>query len=588
MPPDDSLPDPALSEEAVLPEATPEEAVLPHAPVLPGQLTIPALLATRRRLDGAVQAFVSDDEEITFAELDDASRTLAGRLVGAGVTKGSRVGLVMPNGIGWATAALAVMRVGAVLVPLSTLLRPPELLAQLRAAAVTQLVVVPRLRGRDHLDELASAAPGLTEHARRGRPHPDLPSLRWIWTSDEWTSDELPAGAAPAPLVEALVEALGRAVRPADDLAVLFTSGSRDTPKGVLHTHGNGLRAVASSLDSRRIGRGERLYIPMPFFWTGGFGGGLLSALVAGATLLTEAVPEPARTLRFLERERVTLFRGWPDQAARLAAHPAFATTDLSTLRPASLGAVLPPAARPGPGARANLFGMTETFGPYCGSRLDTDLPAGKHGSCGRPFTGVEVRIADPETGTVLPPGTEGEILLRGPNVMRGIAGRHRADLFDADGFYPTADRGLLDADGYLWYRGRLDDMFKVRGATVYPMEVEAALRALPGVTDAYVTDVTAAQVTDVSTGPGAAGAAGAVGAREVAAVVVASSLDDPDELAEQARANLSSFKIPTRWLIVRDPHRVPRLASGKVDIDALRRLLVEEGTAGSLKARSR
>lgn len=576
MPPDETPPDPALPEEAVLPEATPEEAVLPDVSVLPGQLTIPALLATRRRLDGAVQAFVSDDEEITFAELDDASRTLAGRLVGAGVTKGSRVGLVMPNGIGWATAALAVMRVGAVLVPLSTLLRPPELLAQLRAAAVTQLVVVPRLRGRDYLDELASAAPGLTEHARRGRPHPDLPSLRWIWTSDE-----LPAGAAPAPLVEAL----GRAVRPADDLAVLFTSGSRGTPKGVLHTHGNGLRAVASSLDSRRIGRGERLYIPMPFFWTGGFGGGLLSALVAGATLLTEAVPEPARTLRFLERERVTLFRGWPDQAARLAAHPAFATTDLSTLRPASLAAVLPPAAQPGPGARANLFGMTETFGPYCGSRLDTDLPAGKHGSCGRPFPGVEVRIADPETGTVLPAGTEGEIRLRGPNVMRGIAGRHHADVFDADGFYPTADRGLLDADGYLWYRGRLDDMFKVRGATVYPMEVEAALRVLPGVTDAYVTDVTAAHVTDVSTGPGAAGVAGA---REVAAVVVTSSLDDPDELAEQARAHLSSFKIPTRWLIVRHPHRVPRLASGKVDIDALRRLLVEEGTAGSLKARSR
>ena len=109
----------------------------------------------------------------------------------------------------------------------------------------------------------------------------------------------------------------------------------------------------------------------MPFFWTGGLASGLLSALVAGATLLTEAVPEPERTLDLLERERATLFRGWPDQAARLASHPRFATADLSSLGPGSLAAVLPPAARPRPGARANLFGMTETFGPYCGARLD-------------------------------------------------------------------------------------------------------------------------------------------------------------------------------------------------------------------------
>ncbi|MBL7497192.1 acyl--CoA ligase [Frankia sp. CNm7] len=568
-------------------DTPPTAGTSPGAVVAPDEWTIPALLAARRRHDGAVQAFVSDDEAVTFAELDDASRALAARLVGAGVSKGSRLGLAMPNGIEWATLALAAMRVGAVLVPLSTLLRPPELLAQLRAAAVSHLVVVPELRGRDYLDELESVAPGLAGAARHGRGHAAAPSLRRIWLSDE-----LPDEPAPAPVVDGLE----RVVRPADDLVVLFTSGSRGAPKGVVHTHGGGLRAVASSLESRRIGRGERLYIPMPFFWTGGFGGGLLSALVAGATLLTEAVPEPARTLRFLERERVTLFRGWPDQAARLAAHPDFAATDLSALRPASLPAVLPAALRPAPGARANLFGMTETFGPYCGSPLDTDLPAGKRGSCGRPFDGVEVRVVDPDTGAALPPGAEGEIRLRGPNVMRGIDGRQRGEVFDADGFYPTADRGMLDADGYLWYRGRLDDMFKVSGATVYPMEVEAALRALPGVTDAYVTDLPAGAAarpagtptpgeTTATGGTGAAQGAGEV-TRAVAAVVVAGSLDDPDQLAEQARARLSSFKVPTRWLVLRDPHRVPRLASGKVDVNALRRLLVEEGVVSSRKAR--
>ena len=125
-------------------------------------------------------------------------------------------------------------------------------------------------------------------------------------------------------------------------MVVLFTSGSTGSPKGTIHTHGGGLRAVAAGLDARCVRPGERLYIPMPFFWTGGFCGGLLSVLLAGATLVTEAEPEPARTLALLQEERVTLFRGWPDQAARLAADPAFAEADLSALGDGSLGALLP------------------------------------------------------------------------------------------------------------------------------------------------------------------------------------------------------------------------------------------------------
>ena len=126
-------------------------------------------------------------------------------------------------------------------------------------------------------------------------------------------------------------------MRPADDMAILFTSGSRGTPKGVIHTHGAALRAVASGLECRCVQPGERLYIPMPFFWTGGFGQGLLTALVAGATLLTEAEPNPTTHSVPRSASGVTLFRGWPDQAARLAAQPGFATADLSSLRTGSL-----------------------------------------------------------------------------------------------------------------------------------------------------------------------------------------------------------------------------------------------------------
>jgi acyl-CoA synthetase (AMP-forming)/AMP-acid ligase II len=512
--------------------------------------TIPRVMARRREADPRIRAVVSDEDAITWADLDEASRALARRLVGDGVGKGDRVGLLLPNGIDWATAAIAVMRVGAVLVPLSTLLRPPELLAQLRVASVTHLVAARAYRGRSYVDELGSLAPALIDRVRRGGRDPAVPSLRRVWS---W--GELPEASAAA----AVVEALERVVRPADDMVILFTSGSRGAPKGTIHTHGGALRATAAGLEARCVGPGERLYIPMPFFWTGGFCGGLLSVMIAGATLLTEATPDPAHTIRLLERERATLFRGWPDQAARIAAHPDFATADLSSLRPASLAPVLPPDRRPLPGARANLFGMTESAGPYCASRLDVDLPPDKRGSSGRPFEGVELRVVDPETRAVVAPGVQGEIQLRGPNLMRGVCGRARPELFDADGFYSTGDLGRLDAEGYLWFAGRRDDMFKVKGATVYPAEVERALRSIPGVVQAFVVNVPSDD-----------------GAQEVGAFVVSSA--DPRTLAEAARARLSSFKVPTVWITVSDADIVPTSATGKVDKSALQQILRTRG----------
>jgi acyl-CoA synthetase (AMP-forming)/AMP-acid ligase II len=301
----------------------------------------------------------------------------------------------------------------------------------------------------------------------------------------------------------------------------------------------------------------------MPFFWTGGFGQGLLTALVAGATLLTEAEPEPAATLELLQRERATLFRGWPDQAARLAAQPGFSEVDLSSLRDGSLAAVLPPERRPAPGARANLFGMTETFGPYCGDRLDQDLPSDKSGSCGRPFEGVEVRIVDPDSGDEVRAGEQGEIWLRSDHLLRAICGRLRSTVFTKDGSYRTGDLGRLDADGYLWYSGRLDDMVKVKGATVYPSEVEIALRSIDGVSQAFVTDVADDQ-----------------GRSEIAALVITDA--SVEEVRAAVKSRLSAFKVPTRWLLSKDPDLVPMMASGKVDKTALQGVLASEAVLTS------
>jgi acyl-CoA synthetase (AMP-forming)/AMP-acid ligase II len=482
---------------------------------------------------------------LSYRELDSTTHDLAAAFARAGVGKGSRVGLVMPNGVRWVQIAIALTRIGAVLVPLSTLLRTRELVAQLRTASVQFLIGVEEFRGHRYLDELRSA---LDVRDLSAILHcPELPALRQVWAADR-----PPGDAAP----DRFVDALTATVTASDPMVIMFTSGSSGVPKGVVHSHGSALGAVRSGLASRCIDSDTRLYLPMPFFWVGGFGSGVLSALAAGATLVTEEIPQPETTLRLLERERVTLFRGWPDQAETLARHPYRAQADLSALRPGSLEALLPADQRAEPGSRATLFGMTEAFGPYCGYPADTDLPRSAWGSCGKPFPGMDVRITDPDSGQPLSAGTVGMIQIRGPHTLRGICRRSREDLFTADGFYSTGDLGRLDNDGFLFYHGRSDDMFKVSGATVYPTEVEQALRDIDGVDNAFVTNVTGAQ------------------GNQVGAVVVC---DTATKTAEQfrgsARTLLSSFKVPTLWLLVDSDDAIPRGPTGKVDARQLRTL---------------
>ncbi len=480
---------------------------------------------------------------LSYSELDDTTRDLSAALIEAGVVKGTRVGLIMPNGVRWVQIATAVTRIGAVLVPLSTLLQARELAAQLRTASVQFLISVEEFRGHRYLDELL--------------PREQLPALREVWTADRF----LRTGAGDA--ASRIVDPLTATVTPSDPMVIMFTSGSIGAPKGVVHSHGNALGAVASGLASRCIDSDTRLYLPMPFFWVGGFGSGVLSALVAGATLVTEEIPHPDTTLGLLDRERVTLFRGWPDQAEALARHPRRAEADLSALRPGSLEALLPPEQRAKPGARATLFGMTEAFGPYCGYPADTDMPRSAWGSCGRPFPGMEVRITDPDTAEPVSAGTIGMIELRGPHTLRGICRRRREDLFTADGFYPTGDLGRLDEEGFLFYHGRSDDMFKVSGATVYPTEVEQALREIESIDNAFVTNM-----------PGVQG-------DQVGAVVVCDTVaNTAEQLRGSARKLLSSFKVPTMWVLVDSDDAIPRGPTGKVDVGRLRALLADSTSA--------
>jgi acyl-CoA synthetase (AMP-forming)/AMP-acid ligase II len=503
--------------------------------------TVDQVVRLRAAEHGTKPMVIDPAGRLSYHELEATTRDLAAAFIEAGIGKGTRVGLIMPNSVRWVQVAIAVTRIGAALVPLSTLLQTQELVAQLRTASVQFLISVEEFRGHRYLDEL-----------QRER----LPALREVWTADRLL--QTVAGDAASRIVDALTAT----VTPSDPMVIMFTSGSSGPPKGVVHSHGSALGAVASGLASRCIDSDTRLYLPMPFFWVGGFGGGMLSALVAGATLVTEEIPHPDTTLRLLERERVTLFRGWPDQAEALARHPCRAEAELSALRPGSLEALLPPEQRAKPGARATLFGMTEAFGPYCGYPANTDMPQSAWGSCGKPFPGMEVRITDPDTGEPVGSGTIGMIELRGPHTLRGICRRSREDLFTTDGFYPSGDLGRLDDDGFLFYHGRSDDMFKVSGATVYPTEVEQALREIEGVDNAFVINVSGVQGNQVG-----------------AVVVCDTNANTAEQLRGSARKLLSSFKVPTMWLLVESDDMIPRGPTGKVDAWRLRELLADRGS---------
>jgi acyl-CoA synthetase (AMP-forming)/AMP-acid ligase II len=518
--------------------------------------TLAALVRRGSAEYGTKPAVIDPTDRIDYATLDSTTLEMAAAFVAAGVGKGTRVGLLMPNGVRWVQLAVALGRMGAVLVPLSTLLTARELVAQLRVASVQMLITVDEFRNHRYADELAEEL-GIGPVTDRTLLHPVLPALRRVWTADALPEANL--GADVRADVRAVVDAMMASVTASDTLVIMFTSGSSGAPKGVVHSHGNALRAVSSSLEPRCIDSDARLYLPMPFFWVGGFGAGILSAVLAGATLVTEPTPQPDSTLRLLERERVTLFRGWPDQAEALARQSGATGVDLSALRPGSLDALLPQELRGRPGARARLFGMTEAFGPYCGYPADTDMPESAWGSCGRPFRGMDVRIVDVDDRTPVPAGTIGEIEIRGPHVLRGICRRSREDLFTVDGFYPTGDLAHFDEAGFMFYHGRSDDMFKVSGATVYPSEVEAALRSITGITGAFVTNV-----------------AGTGGDRVGAAVVCDAANTTAASLRSAARGLLSSFKVPTVWLLLESDDLVPRGTTGKVDIRRLREMLTD------------
>jgi acyl-CoA synthetase (AMP-forming)/AMP-acid ligase II len=521
-------------------------------------LTIPAMLRRQVGRYGNDTLLVCDDARLTYAEAEARSRILAKALIAAGAGKGSHVALLLPSCPEFMICVLAATRIGAVVLPFSTLSTPDELAWLLANSDTAFLFVAPEFRSHRYLESLKKALPDLNFSQPQRVRTAAAPWLRGIWFTPS-----LPEGAHSSWSVKALEESAGSVsdafleatenrVTPADRFFIIHTSGSTAKPKGVVHTQGSMLRYYDNLNQIRGYGPGDALYSPSPWFWLAGFGYALLSMFIVGGRLVASNATASSAILDLLERERPDAVNGWPSAGERLAIDPSFAGRDMSFIKRGNLYAIMAPGIKPrDPDLRHSVYGMTEAGSTITHAPHENDNPEGQRGSFGSVAPGYEAKIVDPETGKPLAEGQVGELWIRGTFMMEGYYNRHRSEVFERDGWFRTSDLGHLDADGFFYLRGRRGDMIKSAGANVAPREVEGALRELVG----ELLPCVVLGVPDAERG------------QLVVAVIAAERESDVNEAAlrEKLAIKLSSYKVPRRILRI-TPAELPLLSSGKVD----------------------
>ncbi|MFZ2529082.1 MAG: FadD3 family acyl-CoA ligase [Rhodococcus sp. (in: high G+C Gram-positive bacteria)] len=488
-------------------------------------------------------AIADGDHRLTFAQLRDQVRDFAAALVASGVEPGARVVLWTPNTYHWIVAALGTHWAGGVLVPVNTRYTGAEAADIVERVHAAALVVAGDFLGADRYTQLRTAAPELhiplvVRVPLGGNDNP---------TDDMQDWDDFLAHATDPARVEA--DARAAAVEPDDISDILFTSGTTGRSKGVLSAHRQTLGVAHGWVECAELTENDNYLIINPFFHTFGYKAGIVTCLLAGATIIPMAVFDVEKVMAMVSTEQISVLPGAPTIYQNILDHPRRGDYNLSNLRLAVTGAAPVPVSlvermqnELSFDAVITAYGQTEAVvATMC--RTDDD-PVTVSTSSGRATADFEVRIGD-----------HGEILLRGPNLMLGYLDdpEATAKTIDADGWLHTGDVGTLDERGYLDITDRLKDMYISNGFNVYPAEIEAALLRLPGVSEVAVIGVPDER-------------AGEVG-YAVVATLDGHELTEDDVLA-YAKENLANFKRPRSVLFV---DHLPRNASGKVLKNELR-----------------
>jgi HIP---CoA ligase len=532
------------------------------------KLTIPAAVDRAASLFGGQTAIAEPDgPRISYSELQERVRVIAGAFIARGIEPGDRVAIWSPNTHHWVLGALGALYSGATLVPVNTRFTGPEALDVISRSGARALLVADNFLGADRLAMLYAAA--------AQEPGTALGRLSTVAYFPAGLSPAASAAGSPSasahgdaePLAWAEFETLGvsltdaavaraEAVEPEQVSDILFTSGTTGRSRGAMSSHRQSLGVAGAWAECGEVTSADRYLVVNPFFHSFGYKAGILVCLLTGATLVPQLVYDPLLAMQLIEAERVTVLPGAPTIYQTILDHPDRAKLDLSSLRLAVTGAAVVPVAlvermqsELSFDTVLTAYGLTEAVVvTMCRPGDDPRLVAT---TSGRATAGFEVGIASPdETGA-------GEILLRGPNVMLGYLDDPAAtsEAVDSGGWLHTGDVGRLDADGNLTITDRLKDMYICGGFNVYPAEVEQALARLPGVADSAVIGIPDERLGEVGK----------------ALVVPAPGRQlTQEDVIGYCRERLANFKVPRQ---VEFRTALPRNAAGKV----LKRQLREE-----------
>ncbi len=511
--------------------------------------TIPAMVRDAARRCGDVEAVVDGTRRVDFATLrglvDDAARGL----LASGIERGDRVAVWAPNSLEWIVAALGVTAAGGVLVPINTRFRGAEAAFVVARSGARALFTVRGFLDTDYPALLASAGVALPalEQTILLAGEPDGASIGW----DEFVAR---GSAVPDTDLDARIASIG----PDDASDVVFTSGTTGSPKGVVMTHGQTLRAYLDWCDWAELRPRDRYLIANPFFHIFGYKAGCLACLMRGATIFPLAVFDAGVVLEIVERERISVLPGPPTIYHSLLDHPDRTRRDISSLRVGVTGAADIPVElirrvrEELPFERILTgYGLTEA-GTVTGSRPDDDF---EHiaSTVGVPWPGFDVRIVT-ESGADAATGEPGEVVVRGETVTRGYLDDPEATAAAiVDGWLHTGDLGTIDADGYLRIVGRIKDMFIVGGFNAYPAEIENLMLRHPRIAQVAVIGVPDDRLGEVA---------------KAFVVLHDGPPIEPSEILDWARAEMANFKVP-RALEFLDA--LPVNATGKVVKDDLR-----------------
>src|SRR5215469_15979974 len=519
-------------------------------PVMPTSRTIPALIDEQAARFGAREALVGGDERYTYAALRDNVRAFASGLHALGVRKGDHVAILMGNKPAWVIADLAICALGAVMVAVNTWVTARELCYVLAHSDAKLLIASDHFLRYDYFAMLAELEPLANA----------LPRLERIVHVDErGYNDSLPFAAVyqhGRAVPDEEIERAARAVDPQDVCYLLYTSGSTSTPKGVQLQHYALIENMWQIGERMHVTEHDRLWLAVSLFWGLGCENALMNLLTHGGCVVLQEHFEAGEALRLIEGERCTLFYGTPNMAQALNEHADRPARDLASLRsggtvgtPEQIKRVVDLGAR----EICNIYGLTETYGNCAVTDAAEPLDI-RTVSVGAPLPGVDLRIAD-ERGQSLAPGEVGEIRVKGYVTVGYYKDeeKNRA-AFDADGYFVTGDLGSLDAQGRLYFRGRIKEMIKTGGINVAPVEVEETLMAHPAVKLACVTGVPDARRDEV-----------------IAALIVCETgqtVAEADLLAHCRRA-LAAYKIPRLMKFVNEAD-LPLTVTGKLQKNRL------------------